>query len=126
MDLKIYEPIRHCLKEFDNAQEFTVYYSKHKDELDKETTHKLNKMFKINGYKITRIKGELSLKIDRSVKKDNESNTNDSCEDVMGTIHSLEQSFNKRISELEAKNKAISDVVDYIVSFINSQTGKSN
>lgn len=123
MDLKIYEPIRHCLKEFDNAQEFTVYYSKHKDELDKETTHKLNKMFKINGYKITRIKGELSLKIDRSIKKDDED-----CEssvDVMGTIHDLEQSLNKRISELEAKNKSLSDVVQQIVTFINSQGGKT-
>ena len=30
--------------------------------MDKLTTHKLNKMYHINGYRVTRIKGVLSLK----------------------------------------------------------------
>lgn len=48
--------------EFANPDEFDAYYQEHKDELDEKTTHKLNKMFTIPGYRITKIKGVLSLK----------------------------------------------------------------
>ena len=62
MDLKIIGPIKSPLKEFDSVDEFNIYYHKHKDEMDTETTHSLNKKFKINGYRITKIKGVLCLK----------------------------------------------------------------
>ena len=62
MELKILEPIKNYLKEFNTPEEFNVFYSKNKEELDKNTTHKLNKMYHIIGYRITKIKGELMLK----------------------------------------------------------------
>ena len=62
MDLKIIEPIHKPLHEFETPDEFNIYYHKHKDEMDKETTHLLNKKFSINGYRITKIKGVLCLK----------------------------------------------------------------
>ena len=68
MDLKIIGPIKSPLKEFDSVDEFNIYYHKHKEEMDTETTHSLNKKFKINGYRITKIKGVLCLKKDRIVK----------------------------------------------------------
>ena len=60
MDVKIIEPITHYIKEFDTPND--SWYKSHQEELDKLTTHKLNKMYHINGYRITRIKGILSLK----------------------------------------------------------------
>ena len=62
MDVKIIEPIRNYLKEFNSTDEFNAFYSMHKDEMDALTTHKLNKMYHVNGYRITKIKGELMLK----------------------------------------------------------------
>ena len=62
MDVKIIEPIRNYLKEFNSTEEFNAFYSMHKDEMDALTTHKLNKMYHVNGYRITKIKGELMLK----------------------------------------------------------------
>lgn len=62
MDVKIIEPITHYIKEFDTPNDFDSWYKSHQEELDKLTTHKLNKMYHINGYRITRIKGVLSLK----------------------------------------------------------------
>jgi hypothetical protein len=48
---------------FDNDQQFNEYYTNHKDEMDKLNTTKLNKMFLVPEYKITRVKGVLSLKL---------------------------------------------------------------
>ena len=44
------------VKNFDSIEEFQQYYNLHKDEIDKTTTTKLNRMFKIKDYKITRRK----------------------------------------------------------------------
>lgn len=61
-ELKIIEPITKYLKEFNTPEEFNVWYSKHKTEVDSQTTHRLNKLYHIKGYRITKIKGVLMLK----------------------------------------------------------------
>ena len=61
-DIKIIEPIKNYLKEFKTVDEFNLWYNKNKDEIDSLTTHKLNKMYHIDGYRITKIKGKLCLK----------------------------------------------------------------
>lgn len=62
MSLNVIEPIKSAIKEFHSVEEFNVYYQLHKDEMDKTTTHKLNKMYRIDGYRITKIKNVLMLK----------------------------------------------------------------
>ena len=62
MEVNVIEPITHYVKEFDTPNDFDSWYKSHQDEMDKLTTHKLNKMYHINGYRVTRIKGVLSLK----------------------------------------------------------------
>ncbi len=42
------------LKNFNSVDEFNLYYTKHKDEMDILTTQKLNKLYKIDGYRITK------------------------------------------------------------------------
>lgn len=67
--LKIIEPIKIDVKTFQNEKEFEDYYNLNKKSLEDSTTTRLNRMFKIPGYRITRIKNELCLKKDY-VKKD--------------------------------------------------------
>lgn len=62
MDVKVIEPITHFIKEFYSPNDFDSWYKSHQEEMDKLTTHKLNKKYHINGYRVTRIKGVLSLK----------------------------------------------------------------
>ena len=62
MDVKVVEPIQSPMKEFNSVDEFNLFYHNHKDEMMETTTHRLNKMYKINGYRITKIRGELCLK----------------------------------------------------------------
>lgn len=59
--IPLIEPIKEK-REFASPTEFDAYYQEHRQELDEKTTHKLNKMFTIPGYRITKIKGVLSLK----------------------------------------------------------------
>ena len=107
MDLKIIGPIKSPLKEFDSVDEFNIYYHKHKDEMDTETTHSLNKKFKINGYRITKIKGVLCLKKDRNVKHEEEDPCNTpSISEIMERIQKLEETVNKIIDVLDGETKA--------------------
>ncbi len=62
MSLTIIEQARRPIKTFENVEEFMKYYDKHKQRIDEQTTHALNKYYIINGYRLTRIKGNLKLK----------------------------------------------------------------
>lgn len=95
MDLKVIEPIKNYLKEFNSPVEFNLWYAKNKDEVDKLTTHKLNKMYHIVGYRITKIKGELMLKEDRKpkIKEDEESEINE----LRSEINNIKEAVNKLI-----------------------------
>ena len=99
MEVKVIEPIKNYLKEFNTPVEFNLWYAKNKDEVDKLTTHKLNKMYHIVGYRITKIKGILMLKEDKKVKNDEE---------------------NEDIYELKAELEKIKETVNKIINFINA------
>lgn len=99
MEVKVIEPIKNYLKEFNTPVEFNLWYAKNKDEVDKLTTHKLNKMYHIVGYRITKIKGILMLKEDKKVKNDEE---------------------NEDIYELKAELERIKETVNKIIEFINA------
>ena len=60
--VKIIEPIQSYYKTFKTSDEFNNWYLKNKSEVDEYTTHKLNKMYHVEGFRITRIKGSLCLK----------------------------------------------------------------
>ena len=100
MDLKVIEPIKNYIKEFNSPVEFNLWYAKHKDEVDSLTTHKLNKMYHIDNYRITKIKGELMLKVDRKVKEKSEESEDE-------------------INELRNEIKNIKDTVNHLIEFIN-------
>lgn len=59
--IPIIEPIKER-KDFKNPDEFTVFYNQNKQLFEENTTCKLNKMFNIPGYRITKLKGVVSLK----------------------------------------------------------------
>lgn len=93
MELKIIEPIQHYSKEFNSVDEFNLWYSKNKALVDDMTTHKLNKLYHIDGYRITRIKNVLMLK-----KYDkNKLNVEDEIENMKNDISEIKETINKII-----------------------------
>ena len=111
MDLKVIEPIKNYLKEFKTVDEFNLYYSKNKDEIDSMTTHKLNKMYHIDGYRITKIKGKLCLK--KWEKKDKESNNEND------HLEFYEEEINYLKNEIEKLKITINSIINVINSSSN-------
>ena len=97
MDLKIIVPVNKYIKEFESPEEFNVFYAKHKDEIDSQTTHMLNKKYHIKGLVITKIKGELCLK-KPWIKKNN----NESSNDLEVRVKRLEETVNKIIDLIQS------------------------
>jgi uncharacterized protein (UPF0305 family) len=63
MELKVIKPINEPENEFKTVDEFNLFYAKNKEAIDATTTHKLNKMYHIEGHRITKIKNVLMLKV---------------------------------------------------------------
>lgn len=94
MSLNIIAPITTAIKEFHSPEEFNIYYQLHKEEIDGTTTHKLNKLYKIEGYRITKIKNVLMLK--RNIEK----NTDAEEINVKDEIATIKETLNKIINFL--------------------------
>jgi uncharacterized coiled-coil protein SlyX len=104
MDVKVIEPPT-CCKQFANIDEFNAFYAKNKEEMDKNTTQKLNKMYTIPGYHITRVKNipGLSLKKwtgSRYIKND-QLDTFQQCLDLANNVHALEETMSTQYEEFQ-------------------------
>ena len=99
MDLKVIEPIKNYIKEFNSPVEFNLWYAKHKEEVDSLTTHKLNKLYHIEGYRITKIKGELMLKVDRKIKEKEgeDENIHEEINELRDEIAKIKEAYNKLV-----------------------------
>lgn len=105
-EIKVLEPVKNVIKEFDTPDEFNIYYMKNKDEIDKLTTHKLNKMFKIDGYRITRIQGTLMLRTDYAAKK------------RLNKLDEMKE-LSDRIDELQSEYDEIKDRMNQLIEIVN-------
>ena len=96
MELKIIEPIKKYLKEFNTPEEFNIFYLNNKEELDSQTTHKLNKKYHVIGYRITKIKGVLMLK-KWDQKKEEVIDYSEDLEEIKEQITKLKAAMNEII-----------------------------
>ena len=103
-EIKILQPITNYIKEFDSPDEFNLFYNKHKEEIDSTTTHKLNKLYHIKGYRITKIKDVLMLKKHEEkaeyVKKHEEKHVEEPEMNVQEEIHQMKETINRIIQFL--------------------------
>lgn len=121
MDVKVIGPIKEYLKTFSNPDEFNLWYAKNKDEIDNITTHKLNKMYYIDGYRITKIKGVLCLKKDIR-KHSNDVNDNDTQIEHDNMINeTVIDNIHNEIEQIKADILAIKTTVNDIVKAINGE-----
>ena len=114
MEIKVIELIKNYLKEFNSPVEFNLWYAKNKDEVNKLTTHKLNKMYHIVGYRITKIKGVLMLKEDTESHR-----TKLSIDDV----EELKDEMTRQrlaIDDTKVEVEKIKETVNKLINFINT------
>ena len=112
------------VKNFDTLDEFQNYYNLHKDEIDKLSTVKLNRMFKIKDHKITRRtidNAETKTLCFRQLLK-SEMEQIDEHENVVLSVRELENTIselNNRIKVLECDYIKIKNQLLEIIKVIN-------
>ena len=111
--VQVIEPYKPQVIQFENIDDFNIYYTKHADEFKDITTYKLNVKYKIPGYKITRKSGELKLIKDYANEhKITESQTDNN------EIPILRQ----RIEIAEQQIKSLTARIESIEKFLQEQT----
>lgn len=116
-ELKIIGTVQYDSKHFKTTDEFNKYYLKNKEEMEEMTTQKLNKLYTIDGYRITKIgtrdKDGKRIKGSICLKKIPESEENLTIEEINGK-------FENKIHDLETKIKVLTNSVNKLIETINS------
>ena len=100
--LTVKEPYHADVKIFNNPDEFTIYYREHENELKNLSTLRLNKTFKIPGYRITVCKRGTDNQ-ELMLKKDYYSGVNNSRTDELGHDKVGHSEAEERISMIERR-----------------------
>ena len=124
-NLKVIEPIKIDVKTFQDKQEFELFYNSHKNEFENCTTTKLNRMYKIPGYRITRQKEELCLKKDYTKNNKQESDDDHSQrfdelkDEINKMIEEVKLNFNSEITKINTRIKKIEKIINQQTETIN-------
>lgn len=102
-EIKVLQSVDDFIKTFKTPAEFQTFYTKNKLEVDKTSTVKLNKLFNIEGYRICRIKKELTLK-----KIDEEKVT------LSERVEEMEEMINELKSDIVKIKTSLNSVIAFI------------
>ena len=108
--ISTFENLSDNVLEFPTREEFTEYYEKHKEDIDKMPTRGINVKYKIIGYKIGRQKGKIIF-LPTTQRADESSNTLvDEKLDVLTT----------KINRLEKNMKTVFDKLNELIQLLTS------
>ena len=102
--VKIIEPFSPEIIECETKEDFNDILNADPDKYKDMTTQKLNKTFKIPGYKITKIQGEICL---RSIKPCERQNIDTISEE----IRNIKQAFNELSEQFEIIKKYMTSIM---------------
>lgn len=105
-EIKVIEKFSPNTTIFENKEQFAEYLDEHRDELNKYSTCKLNKMFSIPDYRITKIKGEISLKKNKTEVVNKESvddKLDDQITELRNDVNKIKETLNSLITQLYDK-----------------------
>ena len=66
--LEVVQPYNPQVIHFDTPDDFNAYYNKHQDDFNDISTYKLNVKYKIPGFKLSKLQGQLKLVKDYAYK----------------------------------------------------------
>ena len=96
--VKIIEPYQPEVIECETKEDFMEILAADKEKYNVMTTQKLNKTFKIPGYKITKIKGEICL---RNIKPCEKLKTEEAEDVINEEIKNIKDAFNQLSDQVE-------------------------
>ena len=124
-NLKVIEPIQIDVKTFQDKNEFEMFYNSHKNEFENCTTTKLNRMYKIPGYRITRQKEVLCLKKDYTKNNKQESDDDNTQkfdelkDELTKMIEEIKLYFNSEIAKINTRYKKIEKIINQQTETLN-------
>ena len=113
--VKILEPFHPEIINCDDKDAFNVIYNANKEKYDTMTTQKLNKIFNIPGYKITKVNNQICLRSIKPCEKIMCNDNSDALQKLTERIVEIEKAFNNLAN---AHNKLSADYED-LVKYIN-------
>ena len=116
--LEVIEPYRPQIIQFESIEDFNSYYSKHQNEFN-ETTQKLNKKYKIPGYKFTSLKGTLKIIKDYQLKDSSESSLEETPQEreyMKCLVKNLEEKIKNQQNMINELQKQIVEIQNYLQS----------
>ena len=127
------------VKTFKDKQEFELFFNSHKNEFENSTTTRLNRMYKIPGYRISRVKDELCLKkdytknnlgsssnIDSQQIEELEEKIMKSLEEERGNTEELIEKVNENLQKLESRFGNLLVKIKKMENIINQQSETLN
>ena len=114
--LEVIEPYRPQIIQFESIDDFNSYYSKHQNEFN-ETTQKLNKKYKIPGYRLTSLKGKLKIIKDYQSKNPSGSSLEIPLEiplEYINRMKSLEEKIKNQQQMINELQKQIVEIQNYL------------
>ncbi len=101
LNIKVIEPFTSDIIEFDNIEQFNDYINRDLEKYTSLTTQKLNKMFHVPGYRITKINKEIGLrKVDTRIAQESEIPSKDSITLLKEMIETLINEVSRIDNEL--------------------------
>ena len=123
--MRILEPFRAEVIEFDDKNDFIKYVNEDMETYKSLTTQKLNKMFHIPGYRITKLQGDISLKAVGGKEEGEERMRSEIKKELMEEMRSelmkeMEEKVKEEITkEMENYEKELDEIHDSITKLRN-------
>ena len=113
--VKVLEPFQPEVINCDDKDAFNVIYNTNKEKYDAMTTQKLNKIFNIPGYKITKVNNQICLRSIKPCEKIMCNDNSDTLQKLTERVVEIEKAFNNLAN---AHNKLSADYEE-LVKYIN-------
>ena len=123
--MRILEPFRAEVIEFEDKNDFIKYVNEDMETYKSLTTQKLNKMFHIPGYRITKLQGDISLKAVGGKDEGEERMRSEIKKELMEEMRSelmkeMEEKVKEEITkEMENYEKELDEIHDSITKLRN-------
>ena len=106
--IKVFENIGDNVLSFETKEDFMRHYNKNRETIDSMSTRGLNRKYKIEGFRIGRLKGEIIL----FPLKESETKSEELDSKTKLTI-------NEKLDFMNRRMKKIEEMIEFIVNFLN-------
>ena len=112
--VKVFEPFHPEIVKCEDKDDFNLIYNANKEKYNAMTTQKLNKIFEVPGYKISRVNNEICLRSIKPCEKIASNDNSDALQKLTERIDKLEKAINNVANAHNVLSKDHEELIKYI------------